>query len=90
MYICDHCGHTSERGEVANKIVIEKRDKTYPLGTDYETGERRVSTGWEIVKEEKWCGHCKLDPDWVAKQVSPPAKVSRRKKSDVDVEIDAI
>ena len=86
MFICDHCQHTSERSEKANKVILEKRDRTYPAGTHPETGERLYSTGWEIIHEEKWCGRCKLDPDWVAKlAAAPPVKVVRRRKQ-VEVE----
>lgn len=91
MFRCDHCGHSSERGEKAYRPIIQKRERTYPAGNHPETGERLYSTGWEVIKEEKWCSHCKADPDWVAKQqAAPESVVKRTRRKKVEENKDAL
>jgi hypothetical protein len=51
MFRCDRCNKVSNPHETQNKVVVERRVKTYPSG----------NTGWEIVKEDVLCGDCKKE-----------------------------
>ena len=50
-YICHFCKKVQPDRTPCRKIILEYRLKTYPL-------ERRITTGWEIVKEVNACPAC--------------------------------
>lgn len=55
MYICQVTGKMSEPGEKLNRIVVEKRDRTYTERVFNEESRKmeeiEVGHGWEIVRE---------------------------------------
>jgi hypothetical protein len=55
MFKCEKCGKISNPGETSNKVVVEKRDKTYRYKKDKV---EMTSHGWEIKKEIIVCDEC--------------------------------
>ncbi len=55
MFRCEKCNKVSMPREKSNKVVIEKRDKTYSYKKGYE---ERTAHGWEIQKEITVCNEC--------------------------------
>jgi hypothetical protein len=55
MFICQITGEYSKQGEKLNKIVVERRDRSYSQHRkNEETNEWElveVGRGWEIVRE---------------------------------------
>jgi hypothetical protein len=52
MFKCDSCKKVSARGEKANKVVVETREREYQH-------DNTISKGSEIVKEITVCKKCK-------------------------------
>jgi hypothetical protein len=48
MFICEHCGCLSDKGEKPVRVVTETREKFY-FRNLWDT--EPMSKGWEIVKE---------------------------------------
>lgn len=62
MFRCDQCLEITRPHESMNRIVVDKRDKSYhnkirsedPFTPKKET----ITKGWEIVREKKLCPTC--------------------------------
>ena len=48
MFVCQKCGRVTGAKEKVGHLVVEKRSRTYPGGSE----------GWEIKREIVVCGSC--------------------------------
>lgn len=56
MFKCQICGKITKAGEKQTKKIVETRDKKYNYIDKH--GNKKVSTGFEIVKEINICEEC--------------------------------
>lgn len=61
MFKCQKCGKLSKQHESPVRVVVEKREATYPART-YKVNDISIQdpggVGYEIVREELWHLEC--------------------------------
>jgi len=57
-FICEQCSNVQPCGSKPKKIVIQKKEKIYPIRMYEKTIIDNGGKGWEIVKEIKVCEDC--------------------------------
>lgn len=93
MFQCenDTCRKMTEPGQPVNRVVTERRDKTYQrkLRRGRDKGKVIFVQGWEIVKEIEVCPPCfasmtGLQPKTILPKVEPQTERQKRRRFNDD------
>ena len=72
MFICDNCKKPTRPGEPCTKIPISTRIKEY-------RNQKKITIGWEIAKEGKFCKKCAEGIEFTPPEVpSPPTDKTKK------------